>query len=260
MYKFWYGFFKYATVGPFLMVWNRPSFIGRDRIPAEGPAILATNHLAVMDQFYIGARCPRKLAFLAKSEYFTTPGLIGRLQKSFMTAVGQVPVDRNAEDPSSAALAAGRVALNDDKILGLAVEGTRSPDGRLYKGRTGTARIALETGAVVCPVAFIGTGRVNPIGSWIVRPWKVKVIVADPIYPADYADLVEKVGPYEAARVMTDDITLAIQKISGQDYVGIYGTDMKNALQAGEGYPEGAEPGGALERPFSEVASKELSH
>lgn len=248
MNKSWYSFFKDWTLGPVIKVWNRPTFIGGDKIPAEGPAIFATNHLAMMDQFYVAAVCPRRMAFLAKAEYFTSPGLVGKLKRNFMNAVGQVSVDREASDPATAALNAGKSVLDDGNVLGLAIEGTRSPDGRLYRGRTGTARVALKTGTLVYPIAFIGSGQANPIGSRFIRPVKVKVIVADPVDPADY-----DADDPDAARAMTDDIVAAIQKASGQDYVDVYGSDMKKSLEAGDGYPEGAEPGGALERPFSAV-------
>ncbi len=241
----WYWFFKYILIGPFLWVWNRPFYDGGEKIPEQGSAILASNHLAVMDSFYFPLVCERQLTFLAKQEYFTTPGFVGGIQRFFFSSVGQVPIDRTSSDAARDALRAAVKVLGRGDLLGMYPEGTRSPDGRLYRGKTGLARVALETGDKVYPVAMIRTNVANPIGTWIPRPAKLGVRVGDPIDPADYRD---RGDDYAAARALTDDIMDALQELSGQDYVEAYATDVKSALTAGEGYPEGTEPGGRLER------------
>ncbi|ALA67661.1 lysophospholipid acyltransferase family protein [Corynebacterium lactis] len=240
----WYKFFKYILIGPWLRVYNRPFYIGGEKIPADGPALMVSNHLAVMDHFYFPLVCHRQLTFLAKAEYFNTPGFVGGIQKFFFTSVGQVPIDRASGDAARDALNAGVKVLGRGDLLGISLEGTRSPDGRLYRGKTGAARVALETGVPVYPMAMIDTEKANPIGSWIPRPARVGVVIGDPIDPAKYRDQYE--DDYDAARALTDDLIVEIQKLSGQEYVNAYAADVKNSLAAGEGYPEGTEPGGAL--------------
>ncbi len=207
---------------------------------------MLSNHLAVMDHFYFPLVCKRQLTFLAKSEYFTTPGVVGAIQKFFFSSVGQVPIDRTSGDAAKDALNAGKKVLSRGDILGISIEGTRSPDGRLYRAKTGAARIALETGVPVYPMAMINTNKANPIGSWIPRPAKVGVIIGDPIDPADYQD---RGAPHECARALIDDVIAEIQKLSGQEYVDAYASQVKESLNNGNGYPEGTEPGGKLTRP-----------
>ncbi|WP_018024594.1 lysophospholipid acyltransferase family protein [Corynebacterium ulceribovis] len=222
----WYKFFKHILIGPFLRLWNRPVYVGAENIPATGSAIMASNHLAVMDSFYFPLVCDRQLTFLAKQEYFTTPGFVGAVQKFFFTSVGQVPIDRTSKDASADALRAGLKVLERGDLLGMYPEGTRSPDGRLYRGKTGVARVALASGADLIPVAMVNTDKANPIGSWIPRPAKVGIIVGKPI----------KVDPYlaigdtrKAARALTDRLMLELQQLSGQDYVDQYAADVKKA-------------------------------
>ncbi|WP_448852357.1 lysophospholipid acyltransferase family protein [Corynebacterium sp. 335C] len=242
----WYWFFKYILIGPFLRVWNRPFYDGGEKIPEEGAAIMASNHLAVMDSFYFPLVCKRQLTFLAKQEYFTTPGFVGGIQKFFFSSVGQVPIDRTSGDSARDALLAAVKVLDRGDLLGMYPEGTRSADGRLYRGKTGLARVALNTGVKVYPVAMIRTDAANPIGTWIPRPVKLGVRIGDPIDPADYRDRGDE---YACARALTDDVMAALQDLSGQDYVDAYAADVKNSLTEGNGYPEGTEPGGRLETP-----------
>jgi 1-acyl-sn-glycerol-3-phosphate acyltransferase len=157
-----YWLLKYIFLGPLLTVIGRPKVEGLEYVPHSGPAILASNHLAVMDSFYLPLVVRRRITFLAKSEYFTGTGFKGWLSRWFFTAVGQVPIDRSSADAAQAALDTAKRVLGEGKLLGMYPEGTRSPDGRLYKGKTGLARLALETGVPVIPVAMIGTNRVNP--------------------------------------------------------------------------------------------------
>lgn len=235
-----YWWLKHVFVGPLLWVYNRPFNRGIDKIPSEGAAILASNHLAVMDSFYLPLMAKRQLTFLAKNEYFTTPGLVGGIQKWFFSSVGQVPLDRSDKDSQSAALETATRVLERGDVLGMYPEGTRSPDGRLYRGKTGLARVALKTGVQVYPTAMINTRKVNPIGSWIPRPFRCGVYVGDPIDPADFRDAGDE---YAQARALTDAIMEALAELSGQEYVkDFYAADVKKSLETGDGYPKGSEP------------------
>lgn len=243
----WYKFFKYILIGPWLRIYNRPYYIGGEKIPVEGPALMVSNHLAVMDHFYFPLVCHRQLTFLAKAEYFNTPGFVGGIQKFFFSSVGQVPIDRTSSDAARDALHAGIKVLARGDLLGISAEGTRSPDGRLYRGKTGAARVALKTGVPVYPMAMIDTEKANPIGSWIPRPARVGIVIGDPIDPAEYT--AKYTDEHQAARALTDDLMKEIQKLSGQEYVKAYAADVKNSLAAGNGYPKGTEPGGELTVP-----------
>src|SRR5690606_28839643 len=150
-------------------------------VQERGEAILVSNHLAVADSFFMPLMMPRRVTFLAKREYFTGTGVKGKLQKLFFTGVGQVPIDRSSGTAAQAALDTGVRLLREGKLLGIYPEGTRSPDGRLYKGKTGVARMALEANVPVIPIAMFGTDKVNPIGSRMWRPHKVLVKVGKPL-------------------------------------------------------------------------------
>lgn len=239
----WYKLFKYVLFGPFLRMYNRPEIEGLDRIPASGAAILASNHQSVMDSFYLPLLCPRQLTFPAKQEYFTTPGFVGRLQKWFFTSVGQVPIDRNSPNAVETLLDAMREVTSRGDLFGIYPEGTRSPDGRVYRGKTGMARAALELKLPIIPVAMIGTRDANPIGSWIIRPVKVKVRIGQPIDPVTF--LAERgIAPEsrEAPRVLTDHVMHQLAELVGQPYVDMYAADVKKSLEEGHGYPRGAQP------------------
>lgn len=235
-----YWFFKHIVIGPWLRVYNRPFTKGLEKLPKEGEGLLASNHLAVMDSFYLPLVSKRQLTFLAKKEYFTTPGLVGGIQKFFFTSVGQVPIDRQDKESQNAALATALKVLERGDLLGMYPEGTRSPDGRLYRGKTGLARIALESGVKVYPVAMINTNKANPIGTWIPRPARCGVYVGDPIDPEDFRDAGDD---YAQARALTDAIMEALHELSGQEYVkDFYAADVKKSLEEGKGYPPGSEP------------------
>ncbi|WP_347305352.1 lysophospholipid acyltransferase family protein [Corynebacterium sp. SA-MJD20WY100] len=244
MHNKWYWAFKYIFFGPALRVWNRPWSEGMDNIPAEGPAIVASNHQAVMDSFFFPLMCPRQIVFLAKSEYFTTPGLVGRAQAWFFTSVGQVPVVRTSESAADDMAATAKEILDRGDIFGIYPEGTRSPDGRIYKGRTGMARVAMETGYPVIPIAMVGTRDANPIGTWIPRPVKVGMRVGEPIDPHAWA-AERGLDPAEHAtqRAFTDDFMHTLARLAGKPYVDVYASDVKASLAAGHGYPDGAQPG-----------------
>ena len=238
----WYSLFK-AIFGPPLLVWNRPRIYGVENIPDEGPALLVSNHQAVLDSFYLPLMVRRQLKFPAKMEYFTGTGLSGRLQRFFFTAVGQVPIDRSSDTAGDVLLETVKKIFDDGELFGIYAEGTRSPDGRVYKGRTGMARISMPTGVPVILVGMIGSGRANPIGTKLIRPVKVQIKISEPIDPRAWA--VENgydPDSREAVRPFTDYCMHRIAEMIGEEYVDVYATDVKKSLEQTGKYPEGAEP------------------
>jgi 1-acyl-sn-glycerol-3-phosphate acyltransferase len=220
----WYWLFKYIFMGPLLTVLGRPKIEGMEHVPSSGPAILASNHLAVADSFYLPLVVRRRITFLAKSEYFTGTGLKGWFTKWFYTVAGQVPIDRTDADAAQAALGSAERLLGQGKLLGMYPEGTRSPDGRLYKGKTGLGRLALETGVPVIPVAMIGTNVVNPPGSKMWRFGRVTVRFGEPM---DFSRFEGLAGNRFIERAVTDEVIYELMELSGQEYVDIYAADIK---------------------------------
>lgn len=201
---------------PFLMLAFRPKVRGLRNVPAKGPLIIASNHLSFSDSIFMPMVVPRKVTFLAKSEYFTSPGPKGLLKKLTFIALGQVPVDRSGGRRSEAALITGLKVLSDGACLGIYPEGTRSPDGRLYKARTGIARLAIESGAPVIPVAMFDTDKIQPTGQVIPNVKRVGMSFGEPMYfEGDPTDL-------EHLRIVADKIMKAIEELSGQEYVDTY--------------------------------------
>ena len=238
----WYSVFK-AVLGPFLVVWNRPTINGADHIPDTGPALLVSNHQAVMDSFYLPLMVRRQLTFPAKSEYFTTPGFKGAIQKWFFTAVGQVPLDRQSESAGDALQAAAHRVLERGELFGIYPEGTRSPDGRIYKGRTGVARLAMAEGVPVVLTGMVGTRDANPIGSTFPRPAKVHIEISEPIDPHAWAkENGFDPASREVARPFTDYLMHKLAALTGYDYVDVYASEVKESRAATGQYPEGAEP------------------
>ena len=231
----WYWLFKYIFMGPLLTFLSRPKVEGLEHVPATGPVILASNHLAVADSFYLPLVVRRRITFLAKSEYFTGKGLKGRLTAWFYTVAGQVPIDRTDADSAQAALVTAERILNDGKLLGMYPEGTRSPDGRLYKGKTGLARLALETGVLVVPVAMIGTDVVNPPGSKMWRFGRVTVRFGKPM---DFSRFEGLAGNRFIERAVIDEVMYELMKLSGQEYVDIYAASIKTGVAARGAKPE----------------------
>lgn len=172
---------KYVLIGPLLRLFFPTTISGTAHVPETGGAILVSNHLAVADSFFLPLHIKRRVTFLAKSEYFTEKGVKGWIKKQFFLGMGQVPVDRTGANAAQDALDTGIRLLREGKLLGIYPEGTRSPDGRLYKGKTGVARMTLEAAVPVVPVAMIGTDRVNPIGSRMWRPRKVHIKIGEPL-------------------------------------------------------------------------------
>ncbi|SPM32112.1 lysophospholipid acyltransferase family protein [Mycobacterium terramassiliense] len=220
----WYWLFKYVLLGPLLSLLGRPKVEGLEYVPTSGPAILASNHLAVMDSFFLPLVVRRRITFLAKSEYFTGTGIKGWLSRWFFTAVGQVPIDRSDADAAQAALKTAEQVLAHGKLLGMYPEGTRSPDGRLYKGKTGLARLALHTGVPVIPVAMVGTNVVNPPGTTMLRFGRVTVRFGKPM---DFSRFEGMAGNRFIERAVTDEVIYELMRLSGQEYVDLYAASVK---------------------------------
>ena len=211
------------------MILFRPKVRGLRNVPGTGPVIIASNHLSFSDSIFMPLVVPRKVTFLAKSEYFTSPGPKGLLKKLTFIALGQVPVDRSGGRRSEAALIAGLKVLAEGKCLGIYPEGTRSPDGRLYKGRTGIARLAIESGAPIIPVAMFNTEKIQPTGTVVPKVMRVAMIFGEPMYfEGDSTDLLY-------LRDVTDKIMSTIQELSGQEYVDTYATKAKKSSEEDEG-------------------------
>ena len=227
-----YWLLKFVLLGPLLKMWCRPTIEGEENIPASGGALLASNHVAVADSFFLPLLVHRRIYFMAKQEYFTQPGFVGWCKKQFFTAVGQVPVDRGSGSAARAALDTGNRLLAEGRLFGIYPEGTRSPDARLYKGKTGVARMALESEVPVIPVAMIGTDKVNPIGSRIWRPRKVRIKIGEPI---DFSRYYGMANDRFIQRSMTDEIMYALMELSGAEYVDMYAAKAKEDLQAAAG-------------------------
>ncbi|MFI8998696.1 lysophospholipid acyltransferase family protein [Streptomyces sp. NPDC053542] len=223
-----YQVLKYVVLGPLLRAVFRPRVEGLEHIPEEGAAIIAGNHLSIADHFVMPAMVPRRVTFLAKAEYFTGPGLKGRLTAAFFRGIGQIPVDRSGGKASRSAIRSGVNVLRRGRLLGIYPEGTRSHDGRLYKGRTGVAAMALEAGAPVIPCAVIGTFEAQPAGRRLPRATRVTIRFGEPMDFSRYANMTSE---HAALRAVTDEIMYEIMKLSGQEYVDMYATDAKAAAQ-----------------------------
>jgi 1-acyl-sn-glycerol-3-phosphate acyltransferase len=220
----WYWLFKYIFMGPLLSLLGRPKVEGLEHVPDSGAVILASNHLAVADSFYLPLVVRRRITFLAKAEYFTGTGLKGWFTRWFYTAAGQVPIDRTNADSAQSALETAERILSQGKLLGMYPEGTRSPDGRLYKGKTGLARLALQTQVPVIPVAMIGTDAVNPPGSKRWRFGRVQVKLGKPM---DFSRFEGLAGNRFIERAVIDEVMYELMRLSGQEYVDLYAADIK---------------------------------
>lgn len=227
-----YRLMKYVLLGPLLRLCWPTKVVGADNVPERGGVILAGNHLAVADSFFMPVHLRRMVVFPAKQEYFTSPGLSGKLKKWFFSGIGQFPIDRSSGSAAQAALDTSVRVLRKGHVLGIYPEGTRSPDGRLYKGKTGVARIALESGCPVVPVAVIGTDRVNPIGSKMWWPRKLKVRFGQPLDFSRYDGLS---GDRFVERSITDEIMYALMELGGQEYVDMYAARAKELAESQSG-------------------------
>lgn len=224
-----YWLLKRVIIGPALWLFFRPRVEGADHIPAEGPVILASNHLSFSDSFFLPLVIRRQATWMAKSEYFDTPGLRGRLTAWFFRNVGATPVDRSGGRASEAALRTGMRVLQAGEIFGIYPEGTRSPDGRLYRGRTGVARLALEARVPVVPVAMIDTEKVQPPGQLVPSPGRIGVRIGRPL---DFSRYYGLETDRFVLRSVTDEIMYELMRLGGQEYVDIYASSVKRRAQA----------------------------
>ena len=244
------------TLGVSLWLVFRPWSRGRRNVPRRGPVILASNHLSFADHFFGPLPLPRKVVFLAKSEYFTGKGLKGLVSRAFFSGVGQIPIDRTGGEASERALRSGLRVLAAGNVLGIYPEGTRSPDGRLYRGRTGVARLALESRAPVVPCAMMHTFEFLPPGSHSPRfGLRPGVIFGKPM---DFSGYYGRETDREALRAVTDEIIAEIAKLGGQEYVNVYAQQAKERLQAGDPLPP-AEPLPAGEPPQADPRATDSS-
>ena len=223
----WYWIVK-AILSPILRILFRPKVEGIEHVPLEGPAILASNHLSFSDSIFLPLVVPRKVTFLAKSDYFKGRGIKGRLKALFFKGVGQLPVDRSGGRASQAALETGKRVLAEGKLLGIYPEGTRSPDGRLYRGKTGVARMALEAGVKVIPCAMVNTFEIQPPGKVIPKLTPVVMRIGKPLDFSRYAGMEDD---RFVLRSMTDEIMYELMLLSGQEYVDTYATKAKADIE-----------------------------
>ena len=235
-----YWLLKFVLLGPWLRLLFRPQVEGSEHLPADGAAIIASNHLSFSDSIFMPLMVPRRVTFLAKQEYFTGHGLKGWLSRLFFTGVGQVPIDRSSGSAAKAALETGKRILAEGKLLGIYPEGTRSPDGRLYRGKTGVARLALESGAPVVPVGLLNTDEIQPTGKLIPTIKRVRIRFGAPLDFSRYAD---RAGDRFVERSMTDELMYELMQLSGQEYVDLYAAKVKAQAAAGGkiGLPDAAE-------------------
>lgn len=204
-----------AVFTPILRFFYRVRVEGLEHVPAEGPAILASNHVSFSDSFFLPMVLARRVTFVAKAEYFEDPRTAW-----FFRAVGQIPIRRDGGSASEGALAAARGVLDGGGVFGIYPEGTRSPDGRLYRGHTGVARLALWCRAPIIPVAMIGTKEAQPIGR--VMPNLFVPITIRMGRPLTYEHLYERVDDRLALRDITDEVMYELRELSGQEYVSSY--------------------------------------
>jgi 1-acyl-sn-glycerol-3-phosphate acyltransferase len=218
-----------AVAGPFLKLLGRPKITGTEHVPATGGAILASNHVSILDSIYLPLMLDRPVTFAAKSEYFTGTRLITRFTSAYLRATNQLSTDRTGPRAAQDMLQAALDRLLSGELFGIYPEGTRSPDGRLYRGRIGVGWLAVNSGVPVIPVAMKGTDRILPPGRTIPRPGRIEIIIGEPLkLPPEAFD-----GPVaKVRRAITDEVMRAIADLSGQEYVPIYASTRKEELAA----------------------------
>jgi 1-acyl-sn-glycerol-3-phosphate acyltransferase len=225
-----YWILKHVIVGPWLRVLFRPWVEGLDHVPEKGAAILASNHLSFSDSFFLPLVVPRPITFLAKSDYFTGTGIKGFFTKAFFAGVGQVPVDRSGGRASEAALRTGLRILGEGSLLGIYPEGTRSPNGTLYRGKTGVARMAMEAKVPIIPAAMINTYEIQPPGQIRPRIQRVGIRLGRPLDFSRYDGLE---NDRFVLRSVTDEVMYELMSLSGQEYVDMYATRAKELIAEG---------------------------
>lgn len=221
-----YYVLKYVLLGPVLRLLFRPRTEGLEHVPETGAAIIAGNHLSFSDHFLMPVVLKRRITFLAKQEYFTGPGIKGRLTAAFFRSAGQIPVDRSGKEAGRAAIREGLGVLAKDELLGIYPEGTRSHDGRLYKGKVGVAVMALKAGVPVIPCAMVGTFEIQPPGQVLPKIKRVRVRFGEPLDFSRFAGMEDQKA---VLRAVTDEIMYSILALSGQEYVDEYAATVKAA-------------------------------
>ncbi len=234
-----YWFMKTFVLGPVLKLLFRPWVKGLDNVPAQGAAILASNHLSFSDSIFMPVMVPRPVVFLAKSEYFTGTGIKGRLTAAFFRLTNQLPMDRSGGAASAQSLDAGMDVLKSGSLLGIYPEGTRSPDARLYRGKVGVARLALQARVPVIPVAMIGTDKVQPIGKRVPNIRRIGMIFGEPL---DFSRYYGMEDDRLIQRSVTDEIMYELMRLSGQEYVDEYAAVVKLRM-AGKAQEVGSDAG-----------------
>lgn len=219
-----YWLLKYVVLGPILRLIFWPKVEGRRYLPRQGAAIIASNHLSFSDSIFMPLMVPRRVTFVAKSEYFTGRGLKGWLTKMFFVSTGTIPVDRSGGRAARAALDTQLRVLRSGELAGIYPEGTRSPDGRLYRGKTGVARLSLESGAPVIPVAMLNLDVIQPPGKIMPKLRRVRIRFGPPLDFSRYEGLA---GDRHVERAVTDEIMYELMRLSGREYVDIYAQKAK---------------------------------
>ena len=219
-----YWIMKHIVLGPFLKGVFRPWITGAENVPKTGPVILASNHLSFVDSIFLPLMLERPVVFLAKSEYFTGKGLKGWLTRLFFQGTGQLPIDRSGGKASEASLNTGLQVLARGEVLGIYPEGTRSPDAKLYRGRTGIARMVLEAGVPVVPCAMIDTEKVMPIGQKMPNIRRIGIIVGKPL---DFSRFAGLEGDRFILRAVTDEIMYELSGLCNQEYEDVYASSVK---------------------------------
>ncbi|TCI99743.1 lysophospholipid acyltransferase family protein [Aeromicrobium sp. IC_218] len=219
-----YWFLKFLALGPLLKLIFRPWAEGTENVPREGAVILASNHLSYSDWLFMPLVIPRRVTFVAKAEYFETPGIKGWFQKKFFSGAGQVPIDRTSGSAAAGAIRTQLRLLSEGEVCGIYPEGTRSHDGKLYRGRTGVARLALEAQVPVIPVAVVNTDVIAPPGKVFGRFVRPGVRFGEPLDFSRYEGLQED---RFVLRAITDEIMYEVMRLSDQEYVDMYATDAK---------------------------------
>lgn len=220
--------FSRFVAGPILRAYGRPRLVGGANIPSTGAAILASNHLSIVDSVYLPFLLDRPVTFPAKAEYFSARGPIGRIWAAYLRSTNQLKIDRDGARAAQATLDAALELLKNGQLFGFYPEGSRSPDGRLYRGRSGLGYLALNSGAPVIPVAMVGTREMLPPGGWLPRPHRVEARIGKPMTFADLTGL----PPARARKAVADRVMAAIAELSGQEYVHKYVSDHKAELAA----------------------------
>jgi 1-acyl-sn-glycerol-3-phosphate acyltransferase len=220
-----YWLLKYVLLGPWLKLIFRPKVEGLAYVPDTGPAIIASNHLSFCDSIFMPLMVKRPVTFVAKAEYFTGRGIKGALVRTFFVGTGTIPVDRTGGRAAQAALETQLRVLREGRLAGIYPEGTRSPDGRLYRGKTGVARLALASGAPVVPVVMLNSDRIQPPGKVMPRIRRVRIRFGPPM---DFSRYEGMAGDRLVERAVTDEIMYELMELSGREYVDVYAQKVKS--------------------------------